>query len=187
MFNDSSNLKYKTILCEASVATFRTIGDTGRPQNLFTLENGALSGIDLEITRLRAIADNTVALTVGMKLRVSRPIALPTGGTTLTKKLRDTLASSNSLVVARGATASDGGAATKITAVAEDPLFAAGKSQVASAVGQIVPYTVNLLPGWPLTVHAGESVLVDFFPIAAENPSTGHFLVCCSWREYTAL
>jgi len=179
-----------TILCEAAVATFRTLGNAATVQHLFTLENGALSGIDLEVTNLQVFVDHTAVLVaVSPVIRVSRPDVIPTGGTTLTKKLRDTGQASNALVVARGATSSDGGALSAPACNAEAAaLCASFMSRLHTAVGQVIPYPVDLLPWGSLVLHAGQSILVRIdSAIGTSNPVTNHYTVDCAWREYKGL
>lgn len=188
---DLMDMTRNNILCEASVATFRTPGNAQVAQHLFTLENGvAAGGIDLEVLKLEIFVDSTVALAaVSPVLRLSRPDVIPTGGTTLTKKLRDTLKTSNSLVVARGATGSDGGALSAPVCNPEAAAICASfMSRIHTAVGQIIPDPIDLLPWDSLVLHPGQSLLLRIdSAVGTSNPATNHYLVYCAWREYTSL
>lgn len=175
-----------------SVATFRTLGNAASPQNLFTLENQAGSAVLVAIRALRVEQDSTAVLTaVSNQFKLSRPSALPTGGTTLSKGSLDTALTSNASVVARGATASDGGAATAITATAGTTMWCQFGARFHTAVGQWIPDDFDLMPiaitnTDGIILRAGQAILVQVInPTAANNAATNHYTIRCAYEEFT--
>ena len=91
------------------VASFRTIGTAASPHNLFSIENAAGSTVLVAIRHLELAKDATAASTaVASQIFVSRPSALPTGGTAATKIASDSSLSSSASVVVRHASSADG-------------------------------------------------------------------------------
>jgi hypothetical protein len=170
-----------------SVSTFRTLGSAATPQNLFTIYNGDAS----RVVRIRALSfnmDGTGVLTaVTSQLRVSRGTSI-SGGTTLTKVPFDTSDTSDADVVCRGATASDGGGATAITATAGTTLWQEFIMRLHTAVGQVLGYIQTLLPRLiesnPIILRPSEGLLVQLVnPTAASNLATNHYVINCAWTE----
>ena len=96
-----------------SASTFREIGNAATTQNLLTIENIDATNL-VWIRRITVQMDTTAVLTaVSPLIKTSRTTGVPTGGTTLSKGLFDTTASSNANTIVRGSTASDGGANLK--------------------------------------------------------------------------
>lgn len=179
------------ITFDGSASSFRTLGNATTSQNLLTLENGTASGAIVALREISLEMDATaVLIAVASTLRLRRASGLPSGGTTLDKVSSDTLQSSNTLVVARGATGSDGGAATAITTNPQPgSVFARFVMRMHTAVGQIVPDSILLLrrEDQPIILRPGEAALIQLTnPVAANNPSTNHYVVNCRWEEYTA-
>lgn len=175
-----------------AVASFRTLGNTLSPQNIFSIENGAASGVLLALRRLSVQMDSTTAtLAVGSQVKTSRPTALPTGGTVLTPVLFDTTdAALPASVVFRGATASDGGAATAITATAGATLWHQFVMRLATAAGQVLMDDQSLIPalseGDPVILRPGEALLVQIVQAtAANNFATNHHVVNCVYEAFT--
>ena len=172
-------------------ASFRTLGSAAVPQNVFTIENGVGSGKLVYIRELYLSSDMTaVLLTVACQIDVSRTTAIPSGGTALTKTALDTLLSSNALVVLRGATASDGGAATAITATAAAGyLFRNFVPRQATAVGQVqqqfkaVLTKISLSESDALILREGQANVVQITGTAASNAATNHYIIICVWDE----
>jgi hypothetical protein len=172
-------------------ATFRTLGSAAVPQNIFTIENLSGSGKLVYIRGLYLACDMTAALlTVACQVDLSRTTAIPSGGTALTKAAIDTLLSSNANVILRGATASDGGTATAITATA-----AAGYigrlfiPRQATAVGQVMQqFLIDLLPGYliesdSVLLRENQAIVVQITGTAASNAATNFYIVTCVWDE----
>lgn len=177
---------------ELVVSTFRTIGSAALLHNLFSLENQAGSGIILAVRRMTVQLDATaVLITVAPSIKVSRPTALPTGGTPLTKGLFDTRPpASPATVVARGANASDGGAATAIIATAGAALWSQYAMRLHTAVGQVVMEDQSILPALcesdPVLLNPGEALLAQVISApATSNPVTNHWIVNCMFEEFT--
>src|SRR3990167_11364895 len=149
-------------LFRGAISTFRTLGTAAVPHPVFTIENTSGSGRTVAIRRLIVNMDATAALTsVACLFDVSRPTnPIPSGGTALAKIAYDTALASHANVVCRGATASDGGGATAITATAGPFLWRQFLMRQPTAVGQIIPGT------------------------AASNAATNHYIVSCQWDEY---
>lgn len=183
----------RLVTAEVGVSTFRTIGNAAVSQNIFTLENGVSSPVLVGIRRLTLQMDATAVLTVVTpQVKVWRITTLPTGGTALTKIVFDSGETSNALAVARAATASDGGAATTITAT--PPAGSAFWQQYlwrqATAVGQLVTSDESLVPiicdDTPFVLRANQAVLVQIVAsVATSNPATNNYIVNCMWEEYT--
>jgi hypothetical protein len=171
-------------------SSFRTLGTAAIPQNIFSIENQAGSAKTLEVRRLSVVMDATAVLTaVAVQVRTSRITTLPTGGTTLTKVAFDTgLPASISQAVVRGATASDGGAATAITATASSIFYESLGQRMHTAVGQILTDLIPAVPLYaenePIVLRAGQALLVQInASAAASNAATNHYIVNCTWDE----
>jgi hypothetical protein len=172
-----------------SACTFRTLGSVGTNQFLFSLENQTGSGKDIKLRRLVLQMDATSALAAVMPLfKTSRTTGLPSGGTALTKVPFDTANTSVSGVVARGATASDGGAATAITATSGATAWQQFAMRLHTAVGQVLALDNNLLTvlveNNDFVLKPGEGIVVECVAAAGtSNPSTNHYMVMCAWEE----
>jgi hypothetical protein len=173
------------------VTSFRTLGNAASPQNLFSIENAAGSTVLLAIRRMSIQMDATVANTsVACSFKTSRPTAVPTGGTTLSKVSFDSTQSSSSSVVARGATASDGGAATAITATAGSIGWSQFAMRLHTGAGQVTMDDQSLVPTLceddPIILRAGEALLVQVTnATAANNLATNHYIVNAMFEEFT--
>lgn len=167
--------------------SFRTLGLASTPHNIFGIENAAGSTVLLAVRRLTVQMDSTVALaTVAPSFKTSRPSALPTGGTTLTKVAFDSSLTSSGSVVLRGATASDGGAATAITATAGTTGWTQLQMRMSTVVGQILMDDAPLIPALcqddPVILRANEALLVQVVLAAL---TTHHYVVNVMWEEFT--
>lgn len=179
-----------TITYRGMAASFRTLGTAATPQNLFTIENTAGSAVVVRVRRLLVQLDATGVLTAVMPLIKTSRCALPSGGTTLAKTPFDTALSSAANVVFRGATASDGGGVSAITATAGDIMWQQYCMRMHTVVGQVLAPDNNLLPSLveddPVLLMAGEALLVQLVAAAgSSNPVTNHWFVQCMWEEDT--
>ena len=172
-----------------SCTNFRTLGDTNATQNIFTIQNPAVSTVNLSIRGLFLETDSTAVLTsVAPSMKLSRPAVLPTGGTVLTATKFNTT-DATAVAICRGATASDGGVATAITATASTVIWSKFIDRLHTAVGWVVHPGYNMVPDVgadlrQIILVPGESLLVQsVLAIAA----TTHVNVNCSWIEYRAL
>jgi hypothetical protein len=166
-------------------SSFRTLGDTNATQNIFSIENPAASTALIAVRGLNCMTDSTAVLTsVAPQLKSSRPTGLPTGGTVLSNvKYRTSFATANA--ICRGATASDGGGATAITATAGTTLWAQFVDRQHTNVGLIAHPNYNLLPDVggdlrQIILLPGEALLVQ---AVGANAATTHIVVNCSWYE----
>ena len=176
---------------KGTASSFRTLGNAATPQNLFSIENGPGSAVLLAVRRLTIQMDATAAsIAVASQFKTGRPTGLPTGGTALSKVAFDTALTSSASVVARGATASDGGVATPITATAGATGWHQFAMRVHTLVGQILMDDESLIPALceddPIILRAGEALLVQIVQAtAANNAATNHHVVNAAFEEFT--
>ncbi len=176
------------------VTTWRTIGAAALTQNLFAISNASGSTTLIAVRRLVAQIDHTAILAAVMPqikaVRITAGIA--GGGTLLDKKQLDTSLVENAGVTVRGATASDGGAATAITGTLDaGAIWQQFGSRMHTAVGQILGNDNSVLPTLvendPIILRANQALVVQVVATATtSNPATNHWFVQCVWDEFTA-
>lgn len=170
-----------------SATTFRTLGSAAASQPLFTIYNGHASKV-VRVRSMEFYEDATAVLTaVTSQLKVSRGTTI-SAGTALSKVDWDTSAASDAAVVCRGATASDGGAATAITVTAGVTLWQSFIMRIHTLVGQIIGHEVDVIPGLcesnPILLRPSEGLAVHIInPTAASNLATNHYVISCMWTE----
>ncbi len=172
--------------------TWRTIGAAALTQNLFAISNASGSSTLIAVRRLGVQLDHTAILAAVMPqikaFRITAGIAA--GGTLLDKKQLDTTEVENASVTVRGATATDGGAATAITGTLDTgAIWQQFGSRMHTAVGQIIATDNNVLPqlieGDPLILRANQALVVQVAATATtSNPATNHWFVQCVWDEF---
>lgn len=169
-----------------SAASFRILGSAATPHNLLTIENTDAT-VEVRIRDLMIQLDATAVLTAVMPLvKVSRATGVPTGGTTLSKAQFDTSNASDAQVVVRGANASDGGAATAITATAGTVIWQEFQMRMHTVVGQVLspPSRMQTILTKDLVLRQNEALLVQVVAAAGtSNPATNHWSVCVTWDE----
>lgn len=171
-----------------SAASFRTLGSAATPHNLLTIENIDATNL-VKIRRLVVQLDATAVLTSVMpQIKVSRATAVPSGGTTLNKAQFDTANSSNANTIVRGATASDGGAATAITATAGTTIWQQYGMRLHTLVGQVLGPDNNALPllvaDVDFILRQNQAALIQIVASAgASNPATNHWFANVVWEE----
>lgn len=176
---------------KGTVSSWRTLGNAATPQNIFTLSNTTGSTVLLAVRRLTVQMDATaVLITVAPQFKLSRATGAPTGGTALSKVAFDSALSSSANVSALGATASDGGAASAITATAGNTLWQQYNFRLHTAVGQVLTPDSGLVPNLcendPMILRANEHLLVQVVAsAAASNAATNHYIVQAMFEEYT--
>jgi hypothetical protein len=186
----------KVISNTGLAATFRTVGNAATGHNIFSIHNAASSNTLVGVRRLVVQLDTTTALTVVMPLvKTSRPTALPTDGTPLTKlQFNPVTDTANSNVVLLGATASDGGTATSITANPGATVWQQYDMRMhtstSASTGQVQAPDNPLLPALvedtPFILREDEALLVRVVASAgSSNPATNHWFVQCVWEEFT--
>jgi hypothetical protein len=172
-----------------ALSTFRTLGTAVSPQNIFTLENPAASTVNIAIRTLSVATDSTAALaTVAPQVSTSRAAALPADGTVLTATKYQTSFAAP-VAIARGGNASNGGAATAITAVAGTALWTQFIDRGHTAAGWYTHITYSLIPDVgtdlrQIVLVPGEAILVQSLTAMA---ATTHIIVNCSWHEITSI
>ena len=171
-----------------SAATFRQIGNAATTQNLMSIENIDSTKL-VYIRRILVQMDATAVLTAVMPLiKASRATGVPTGGTTLSKGLFDTAASSNANTIVRGSTASDGGANSGPTATPGTVLWEQFGMRLHTAVGQVLAPDNNMLPLLVDTqnfiLRQNEALLIHIVAAAGtSNPATNHYFCQVVWEE----
>ncbi len=182
----------RVVSAQINASGFRTLGAAALLQNVFSIENAAGSTVLVAVRRMAVQLDATALLAaVAPSVKVSRITALPTGGTALGKVPADSANTSNASVVVRGATASDGGAATAITATAGTAFWSQLTMRMHSLVGQVVMDDEPVIPGLsendPFILRAGEALLVQIVAAATtSNPATNHWVINTVFEEYVA-
>ncbi len=176
------------------VTTWRTLGNAGTTHDIFAFNNTSGSARTVTLRRLLVQLDATALLAAVMpQVKTYRTSGtLPTSTTPLTKGSFDTAQSSVANVTAYGATGSDGGTATAISA---GTLSVAYWQQYAmrmhSVAGQVLAPDNNLLPALidnpslpSFLVKAGEGIVVRVVAaVGTSNPATNHWFVSCVWEE----
>lgn len=170
-----------------SASSFRILGTAATPHNLLTIENIDATTI-VTVRSITVQMDATAVLTAVMPLiKLSRATAVPTGGTTLNKAQFDTANASDSNTIVRGGNASDGGAASAITATAGTTICQEYGMRMHTVVGQVLS-PVMCLPKLAdvkdLVLRQNEALLVQVVAAAGtSNPATNHYSVCVVWDE----
>jgi len=171
-----------------SACSFRILGTAATPQNLLTIENIDATKL-VTIRRLTVQLDATAVLVSVMpQVKTSRATAVPTGGTALAKALFDTGNASNANTIVRGGNASDGGAATAITATAGTTIWQQYCMRMHTVVGQVLALDNNVLPrlveAENLILRQNQALLVQVVASAgASNPATNHWFCNVVWEE----
>ena len=176
-----------------SITSFRTLGVAAQNTPLLALNNGTASTI-VRIKSIGICVDSTAALATDRMISVYRLTTAPTGGTSLTanKVVWDSAnTASNTSVTILGATASDGGAATTITATRT----ATNGIQVANmllprphtVIGQIQQFYNELIPS------SGTEIVPDIYIRPSQylvlyiegntDATTSHYLANIVWEE----
>ena len=169
-----------------SAATFRTLGAAAVAQNFFVILNTHATKI-VNVRRLVFQMDATVVLTAVMPIMKACRIASFTGGTALAKVDWGAVAS-DAAVQVFGANASDGGAATAITATPTATLWQQYGMRMHTLVGQVQGIDNNVITGitenYPIRLAQNQGLLVHIVAAAAaSNPATNHYFIQCAWEE----
>jgi hypothetical protein len=178
-------------------ASFRTVGDATVKQKIMSLQNGnaSTSTVLVGLRRCTVTVNHTVAaLTVAPWLRLSNNGG-STGGTTLSKQAQAPVISpaSNAAVLAKGATASDGGVATVLSADFGGVFnyyrqsFISREATVAGYIEGAQVIELQSLNDPPIII--GQAVapmdVVVYANVAGDNPATNHYLAEMEWEEYS--
>ncbi len=185
----SSRLLQRQHSAGAYATTFRTLGNAATTQVIAAFDNGAGSPVLVVPTEITVFADMTAALAaVAAHVRLTRASAV-SAGTVITKTLTDTAMASASQVVVRGATASDGGTATAITATIGTTIRQALLPRMQTAVGYVSqsqgPLYADRSDMDGIVLRAGEALAIQVVAaVGTSNPATNHYLVNLAWEEY---
>lgn len=181
-----------------SATTFRTLGTAATTQNLLGIANGSSSTKIVRLVDVSVYMDANVALTAVMpQFKLNRCVANTTnliGGTSLTKAIWSSAnTASDANITVLGTTASDGGAATTITAtftatqcIAQ--VFNTRAHTLVDAMHNQIPYklvsqrlTSN---GYNLRLRPGEGALLNLVATATtSNPATNMYVANVTWEE----
>lgn len=189
MIEKSGRYVSRQVTYTGRTATYRTVGNAATSQIIATIENAAGSVVLVAPQSIECYCDLTAALTaVTPTLRLTRASGV-SGGTVLTKSGADGLQTSASQTVVRGATASDGGVLTPITATIGSITAAALLPRMHTLVGQVLMQPIALSREAesiePLLLRSGEAIAVQIVAAAAtSNPATNSYLVNVTWEEY---
>jgi hypothetical protein len=172
-----------------AASSFRTAGTAASPMNMFALLNPSANTKNVVVRELNIMSDSTAALTtVAQQAISSKPAVLPTGGTSITPvKYRTSYASASATVL--GATASDGGAATPITATAGTSIWQQYLDRLQTLAGWVGHPIYRMIPevGTDLRqfiLAPGESMLVQ---LVTAVPATTMLICNVAWTEYQSL
>jgi|GEM_PF-2337515 len=175
---------------EVKFASWRTVASAATPHNLLSIENTTGSAVLVAVRELAVeIQVNAVtAMLVASDIKLFRGTTVPTGGTTLTQHQLDTSDTvSPANVVIRGATASDGGAATGITYAlpATNAMYAQAVPKILTGVGVFVTADQRFIQRDedPLILRAAQSLLLVVIGIV---PAHYHYVVKGKLEVFTA-
>ena len=169
------------------------VGNDEAAQNLFVIENGIKSRVNVIVRRLTFGCDSTAVQTsVQNVLKVSRCTSV-SGGMTLHKANFDSAQTSDSNVMIR----SQVNEAARITATAGDTLWTQFTGRMHTAVEQqrseddseklkernLIPQAASTMAD--LILRPGQSLLVKVIAsVAASNPQAArNYVVRCAWEE----
>jgi hypothetical protein len=168
--------------------SFRTLGTGASPHNLLTILNTHATTL-VKVRRMIVQMDATAVLTAVMpQVKCGRVTGgNPSGGTALTKACFSSPAISDGAISVLGATASDGGVATAITATMGDLLWQQFCMRMHSVVGQVLALDNPVIPALcdttPVILRTNEALLVSVIGTGSSNPSTNHWFVSVVWEE----
>lgn len=167
-----------------SAQSLMIYGNDSTSQNLFTIENGIASRVDLYLRALDIETDSIAVLTALMPLiKISRATAI-SGGITLSKTLSDSTTSSDSAVICRAQNYD----ASPITATQGDTVWQTFRNRMHTAVEQQRSQN-GLLPSLIKTkdfiIRPGGSLLVKVVAAAGTSNSINSFAhsVMAMWEE----
>jgi hypothetical protein len=168
--------------------SWRILGTGASPHILFAITNTHATTL-VKVHRMLCQMDATaVLINVMPQVKCGRVTGgNPSGGTALTKAQFDTGATSDAAISCIGATASDGGGATAITATLGDILWQQYAMRMHTLVGQVLAPDNALVPvlcdTTPIILSQNQALMVSVIGTAASNPATNHWFVSVVWEE----
>ena len=168
--------------------TYPILGNNDTTQNLFTIENGIASRVDINVRRLLVQNDAIIASTVVMPIVKTCRASNISGGYILDRSEFDTtLTSSESGIVVRSGMYESG----RIFATAGDTVWQQYTNRQHTAVEQSASWDNNLLPmlvsdtGKEFKLKPGESILVRVIgsTVAVNNALANNWFVEAVWEE----
>lgn len=169
-----------------SAASFRILGNAATAHNLFVIYNTHATKV-VDVRRLVMQMDATAVLTAVMPIVKTCRIASYSGGTAMSK-IDWGATASDAAVQVYAANASDGGAATAITATPTAALWQQYGMRLHTAVGQVQGIDNNVVTSisesYPIRLAQNQGLLVHIVAAAGtSNPNTNHYFVECAWEE----
>lgn len=170
-----------------SARSLMIYGNDAVTQNLFTIENGIASRVDVYLRDINLKADSIAVLTAVKPLvKLSRATSI-SGGVILGKTLVDTTLTSDAAVQCRAQENEAG----PITATAGDTIWQTYRSRMHTAIEQqlTINRSSNIMPQLIKTqdfvIRPGESVLVRVVASAGTSNSVNSFAhsVTAMWEE----
>lgn len=180
------------VVFRGTAESLSIVGNDATTQNLFVIENGFKSRVNVIIKRLTFGCDSLVVLTsVQNMVRISR-CSNCSGGAIIHKSSFDTTQTSDANVVMRA----QANEASPITATSGDTLWTQLAGRMHTAVEQqnaerdseriaernLIPFTET---NTNLTIRPGQSLLVKVFASAAASnaQNSTNYTVRCQWDE----
>lgn len=170
--------------------SFRQLGIAGTAgQKLGTIFNATGSGIIVDVDLICVDPMQTAARVVEPPvIRAHKLTTLPTGGTAIPKIGADSSMTSSASVTLLQGTASEGGAATAITATpaASTIVNQEWAPRALTLVGYEQFDRIEWFDKEPWTIRPGEGLLVNLdYSAATANPITDKWVCMFVWTEYT--
>lgn len=167
--------------------TYPIIGNNDLVQNLFAIENGIASRVNVNVRRLLVQNDALVVLTAVMPIVKTSRATNINGGLVLDKGPFDTTQSSDKAVILRAPAYES----ARITGTPGDTVWQQYTVRQHTAAEQNIAEDKNLLPlliadaGKEFKLRPGENLLVRVVAaIGTSNPAlTNNWIVACVWEE----
>jgi len=160
---------------------------------------GSVKALQLEISKLQEQIDTTAGDSPLLKQLVGDLKVAENALELVQKKIEalkagpkpanlDTANASNANTIVRGGTASDGGAATAITATAGTTIWQSYTNRLHTAVGQVLEVDWNIAPliveTKNLVLRQNQALLVQVVAsVGTSNPATDHWICSVVWDE----
>jgi len=163
-------------------------GNDATAQNLFTIENGIASRVDIYLKELRLVSDEIAVLTaLSPLIKVSRATSI-SGGILLDKSLYDSTLTSDAAIYCRAQNYE----AAPITATAGDTVWQSFRNRMHTAVEQQRTFVLDntlimpdLIKTQDFIIRPGQSLLVKIVAAAGTSNAVSSFAhsVEATWEE----
>jgi hypothetical protein len=169
--------------------TFRTPGRAGTTgQKIMSVFNGVGSGVTVSLVSVTVSLYCTVVKAIAVPppiVRLWEVTSAPTNGTALTKtKAGGSGASSPSVAVLGDASADGTGSGTTLTIASGTAIYQQPAPRIITSAGAESANAIQVNIAVPLTIPAGEGVVVFLdYTAATSNPITDMWFVTMEWTE----